>query len=461
MNTVTEVLLNFLLNAAWQLFAIALFALAADRLLRNASRVRHLIWVAALLLSLVLPLLSSTASLTRTNATALPAAVDVPVTVPANIEITTAPDSWSLSTLHLTQRMALMLIAIFLIAVAFRCFRMGRAWINTRRILQSATAVQMRDELLSVVRKCESAFGVAHCAVLSSQSLRTPATVGSFKPVLILPEQLIREADTSALTAGVGHELAHICRRDYLFNLIYELIFLPLSVHPAAHFIKQRITQTRELRCDELVAQRLLQPEVYAKSLVRLASWAGPLNQRTQSIIVGMADADILEVRVMSLLKKTRASVLSTVLLAIAAIVLLAIPCVAAAAFVFHFNVDTARAQEPSRAEQERQEVRQQLEKELRAKMEHQAQELTTAIQNETNAEVKAKLQRRLDELKEQMNRPIAVAIAPEGDKYVFFGNYETRQREEREVEAKQKAALAQLARISMDQAIQIATSKT
>ena len=463
MNAAVEMGLNFLVNAAWQLIAIAIVALVADRLLRHVARARHFVWVGALLLSLGLPLWSATATLTRTNysSAALPVAVAVPIAAPTNIETTFTPDSWSLSTIHTSQRVALLVSILFVMAMVFRGVRMGRAWLNTRSIRRNAAAVELRDELRNVVRECESAFGIDGCDLLSSATLRTPATVGALKPVLILPEQLIREADRSALTAAVGHELAHIRRRDYLFNLIYELIFLPLSVHPAAHFIKQRVTQTRELRCDELVAQRLLQPEVYAKSLLRLASWAVPLNQRTQSIIVGMADADILEVRIMSLLKKTRASVLSTVLLAIAAMVLLAIPCVAAAAFVFHFNIDTALAQEPSRTEQEKQEVRERREKEIKAKMEHQAQELTTAIQNETNAEVKAKLQRRLDELKEQMSKPIAVAITSEGDKYLFLGNNEARQREEREVEAKQKATLAQMAKISMDQAIQIAISKT
>ena len=266
---------------------------------------------------------------------------------------------------------------------------------NTHSIRRNATALELRDELLKVVRNCERAFGIADCALLSSAYLRKPATVGALKPVLILPEQLIREADASALTAAVGHELAHVRRRDYLFNLIYELIFLPLSVHPAAHFIKRRITQTRELRCDELVAQRLLQPEVYAKSLVRLAAWAVPLNQRPQTIIVGMADADILEVRIMSLLKKTRANLLTTILLAMGAAALLAIPCVAAAKFALNFRVDATRAQEPSG--QERRKLTDQQKAEIE-KVQTEIQALREKSSQTTNAEVKAELQKQIEE---------------------------------------------------------------
>ena len=458
MNTAAEVGLNFLMNAAWQLIAIAIVALVADRLMRDAPRARHFIWVGALLLSLLLPLLSAAATLTGTKSTALPAVVDVPLVVPTNIDTTLVPDSWSLSTIHVSPRFAVLLLTLFIIALAFRCVRMCRAWLNTRGIRRDATVFEPRDEVLSVVRQCQSAFGISDCVLLSSSSLRSPATLGTLKPVLILPVQLIREADASALTAAVGHELAHIRRRDYFFNLIYEIIFLPLSVHPAAHFIKRRITQTRELRCDELVAQRLLQPDVYAKSLVRLASWAVPLNQRTHSIIVGMADADILEVRIMSLLKKTRANFLTTMLLAIGAVALLAIPCIAAASFGLNFRVDATQAQEPSR-----QAERRKLTDEQKAEIETvqtEMEALRQKISQTTDDKIKTDMVKQLRELEMK-----AYSVRTNGDMVILNGQgykiNEEGARREREMDQKQNSVLAGMAKISMDQAIQIATSKT
>lgn len=67
----------------------------------------------------------------------------------------------------------------------------------------------------------------------------------------------MREADTDVLTSAIGHELVHVLRRDYLLNLAYELIYLPLSFHPAAALVRRRINQTRELSCDELVTEKL------------------------------------------------------------------------------------------------------------------------------------------------------------------------------------------------------------
>ena len=83
-------------------------------------------------------------------------------------------------------------------------------------------------------------------------------------------------------------------------------LFVPISFHPAAALLRRRVKQTRELCCDELVAERILNAEVYARSLVRLAGSAPPLRRLSVTTTVGIADADILEARIMSLLKKTR-----------------------------------------------------------------------------------------------------------------------------------------------------------
>jgi TonB family protein len=174
-------------------------------------------------------------------------------------------------------------------------------------------------------------------------------TVGIRKPLVILPERLLREADNEVLTSAIGHELVHVQRRDYLLNLIYELVYLPLSFHPAAALMRRRINQTRELSCDELVTRKLLTAEIYAHSLVQLAGSAVPFS-RHASLTVGITDADILEVRIMTILRKSKLSTGRARLLMIAASLLLAMPCVATAAFGLAFDITL---QEPAIARDE------------------------------------------------------------------------------------------------------------
>jgi TonB family protein len=456
MNAAVQVGVNVLINAAWQLVAIALVALTADRLMRGLPRLRHIVWVAALVISVSLPLLSAAPALQRTNAVSVPRAADASSILSPDVNSAILQPVATDSSLHLSGRMAVLLLSGFLLVFAFRCYKMLKACWQTRTIRRGAEQFELDENMLAIVGRCETAFAINNCSILKSASLRTPATVGIFKPVLILPEQLIREGDTSALTAAVGHELAHVLRRDYLLNLIYEVLFLPLSVHPAAHFIKRRITETRELRCDELVTERLLHPDVYARSLVRLAGWAMPFSQQTQSIMVGMADADILEVRVMSLLKKTKSSLRRNLLLSIAGVALLAVPCAAAASFGLHLHVDEARAQEPSAEAQEKKRRAEQEQLEARKHYEAEIQGLRQKISETTDSEIKAKLEKQLQDAEK------GYAVTTNGGGFVMLrADDSAGQRREREMEAKHNSILAGLAKISMDQAIQIATSKT
>src|SRR5689334_21298694 len=163
MNTVAEIGLNFLFNASWQLIAIAGVALAADRLLRHSARARHFLWVTALLMSLLLPLISSRpASQALSNGgAALVAADDIPLTVAADAEPAFAPKSWTLSAIHVSQPLAIIAAILFGVAIAFRCCRIARAWLHTRRLRRAAAPVDLDGQLLHVFERCEKAFGTA------------------------------------------------------------------------------------------------------------------------------------------------------------------------------------------------------------------------------------------------------------------------------------------------------------
>ena len=64
MASVSEFVLNYVINATWQIAAIALVAAAGSYLLKNApASYRHLLWVAALASCVVVPLLTTTHAL--------------------------------------------------------------------------------------------------------------------------------------------------------------------------------------------------------------------------------------------------------------------------------------------------------------------------------------------------------------------------------------------------------------
>src|SRR5437870_6833224 len=263
MKTTSELLLTFLLNACWQVAVVGAAAMLGDLFLRRTvASYRHLLWIVALAISIVIPLFPSL-SLLRGLFVVTPApAISIqPLTFadgPATIgEAISASKS---SAYNINQTVALTVLALYALFIVYRIIKLVRAGIRTRAIMRETKPLELSHEVQGIVAKCERAIGVKAVTFLSSSSLQVPATLGIFRPWVILPEGLLHESQSDALTAAIGHELVHVARRDYLLNLICEFIFLPLSFHPAAALIKRRITQTRELRCDELVAERLLHP---------------------------------------------------------------------------------------------------------------------------------------------------------------------------------------------------------
>jgi len=551
MKTINEFLLTFLLNAFWQVALIAAAAAFGDWLLRRTLvRYRHFLWVAALGLSLVLPLVTSVRSGRGSAAAVLPppqiALEPIAITDITSISSQTSA-AVAKSTFQINQSVAIGLVALYLMFLGYRGVQLFRAWARTQAARRGAIPIESPDRIQAIVASCQRAIGVTRVGLVSSASLRAPATIGIRRPLVILPDALVRDAGAEALTAAIGHELVHVRRRDYLLNLIYEIIFLPLSFHPAAALMRRRITQTRELRCDELVAELLLHPEVYARSLVQLAGSAMPFARRGRTVTVGIADADILEVRIMSLLGKTKLSVRRNRFFLIASLVLLALPCAAAASFGLHVNVNQSQSQEPANGSPNQRERKARLiyhteaeytadararniegkvglsltvgtdglvrdvevtkplypsldqsavaaartwrfepymkdgqatvkqmsvevyfgpqqdkrardEQLMKERAEKEDQELRERIEKETNQETKAKLQaileRRLEE-RAKGQSGFEGTITMNG---MSYGEGALREREQ---QAKQQAELARQAKISMDQAIQIAVSQS
>jgi hypothetical protein len=181
--------------------------------------------------------------------------------------------------------------------------------------------------------------------LLFSPGMDGPLTAGVRCPSIILPEHLLDETSPELLTAAIGHEMAHIRRRDFALNLVYELLYLPISFHPAAALVKRRINETREMACDEAVTEHLMDAHSYARSLVNFASSTPYLGRHSYTL--GVTDANILEERVMKLLKgRPRVSARLAVLSLAAASLILTAVAVGAAKYSFSIEPSVAASQD-------------------------------------------------------------------------------------------------------------------
>jgi len=122
--------------------------------------------------------------------------------------------------------------------------------------------------------------------------------------VLLLPEMWPGAIQAEDVDAAIAHECAHMQRRDFAKNLLYQVLTLPIAYHPATWVLRGRVVETREMVCDAMAAEAVAGRERYARSLLRLAAnlVQGPRGQNLHAI--GIFDANNFERRVMKLTMK-------------------------------------------------------------------------------------------------------------------------------------------------------------
>jgi beta-lactamase regulating signal transducer with metallopeptidase domain len=299
--------LTFLSNALWQPLVITISALACDRLMRNfPARQRHNLWVAAMTLCVLLPLLSASSLLHKEAQPSTPGSViliqaetndSTPSPAPSALGGFFRPRS---QTFFLSPGLAILTLVCFLVSLLLHCAKLWRAGKETKALLAGSYRREIPEWLALIKRQCQRALGLKGVKLLFSSQITVPVTVG--RRSVVLPEALLDSAAPDLLSAAMGHEMAHIKRRDFAFNLCYQLLSMPLAFHPAVVFIKRRINETRELACDEMVTERWLDAPDYARALLRLADSAMVFHRPAYSL--GVFDADILEERIMKLIER-------------------------------------------------------------------------------------------------------------------------------------------------------------
>ena len=150
---------------------------------------------------------------------------------------------------------------------------------------------QRADEL-------RAAMGIAHSvAVRLTHEVVTPCAARLVHPVVWLPLSLLTNTPREQLEALLAHELAHVARRDWLWNGLQCVIESLLFFHPAAWWLSRRIRREREHACDDLAVAACGDAIVLAEALTALA-----LNRQSAPRLVLAAHGGSLMQRIARLL---------------------------------------------------------------------------------------------------------------------------------------------------------------
>ncbi|MBN2520440.1 MAG: pentapeptide repeat-containing protein [Bacteroidales bacterium] len=106
--------------------------------------------------------------------------------------------------------------------------------------------------------------------MFQSPLTKVPVVIGYFKPVILLPISTFIGLTSEEIENIIAHELAHIYRKDYLFNIIQTIIEILFFYHPAIWWISSVIRSERENSCDDIAIELTGDSLNYAKALASM-----------------------------------------------------------------------------------------------------------------------------------------------------------------------------------------------
>jgi beta-lactamase regulating signal transducer with metallopeptidase domain len=237
---------------------------------RWSAAFRHALGVAALMSTLILPLL--VAWLPGWNVgTAASTAREVSVLVPgghavsgfvgglspeASASATSDPWRWLMA----TWMMGMAAVGVWIacgIAGARRLRRQGHP-VDDERVVQAFERARRRAEISRPVR------------LRRHERMHVPVAVGLRHPVILLP---VRAADWPAqrLERVLVHELAHVRRHDNLTHLFARIACAIYWFHPLVWLVARQLKLEREQAADDVVVASGSPSSTYAEDLLTLA----------------------------------------------------------------------------------------------------------------------------------------------------------------------------------------------
>jgi beta-lactamase regulating signal transducer with metallopeptidase domain len=164
-------------------------------------------------------------------------------------------------------------------------------------------------------RRCEPANGAlvatleaarVECGVsqpvrlLMDKGRTIPVVWGMFRPQLLLPAEA-EHWNATQLRSVLLHELAHLRRRDPLTQFLTQLACALHWFNPLVWLAAWRLHVERERACDDLVLARGVKPSAYAEHLLQIATQLSPARW-TQACGLAMARKSSIEGRLHAVL---------------------------------------------------------------------------------------------------------------------------------------------------------------
>ena len=162
-------------------------------------------------------------------------------------------------------------VALWLLGFTLTLGRLGLALRYVRRLRHHRLGAVPVGAQACLARLSARAGLLRPVQLRVSALVTSPLVIGHFKPIILLPLGVLSGLTGTELEMVLAHELAHIMRKDYLFNLMQAVAETVFFYHPAVWFLAAVLHTERENCCDDLATSVGGNPRQLARALAALA----------------------------------------------------------------------------------------------------------------------------------------------------------------------------------------------
>jgi beta-lactamase regulating signal transducer with metallopeptidase domain len=180
---------------------------------------------------------------------------------------------------------ASIVVVLWFIVFMTRFVKLLSGIVYTQRVRHYQTGpvpAEWQDRLTVLVQRLKISKPVR---LLESALIKVPVAVGWLKPVILVPVGMLAQLSADQVESILLHELAHISRRDYLFNLVQNIVDTLFFFNPALLWVSSLIRAERENCCDDVAIRETRSRRKLIEALVSFHEY----QQSTQNYVLAFA----------------------------------------------------------------------------------------------------------------------------------------------------------------------------
>lgn len=162
------------------------------------------------------------------------------------------------------------IISTYLLGLLLQVFLIIRGYLYLRKLRRTQLVSVSPYWQHTMLKLCGQLDVRKNVNFKISSLVHSPLVVGYLKPIILFPVGFHTYLSPEQVEAILIHELTHIRRNDYLFNLIKTIIETILFFNPFVWLAGRFIQIERENACDDKVLAHIQRPMMYANALLTL-----------------------------------------------------------------------------------------------------------------------------------------------------------------------------------------------